>query len=97
MTTFDNDKGKTYCRFGYLAPHVVMSVFVNTFGSSYHGVMIYIPIDSVYSHNAIRYVGCAVTISNKGVMSEFLCKRRLTKKFDQKNDQFAEFLPVTWI
>ena len=53
-----------------------MSVFVYYVASSYHGVIIYIPIDSVSSHDANRYVGCAVTISNKGVMSEFLCKQR---------------------
>ena len=45
-----------------------MSVFVYNVASSYHGVMIYIPIDSV---------GCAVTISNKGVIPCFLCSNAL--------------------
>ena len=40
-------------------------------------VMMYIPIDSVSSHDASRYVGCAVKISNKGVMSGFLCSNAL--------------------
>ena len=50
-----------------------MSVLVNIFASSYHRVIMYVPIDSVSSHGASRYVGCAVKISNRGVMSEFLC------------------------
>ena len=47
-------------------PRVVMSVFVSHVASSDHGVMIQIPIDSVYSHDVNRWVGCAFTISNKG-------------------------------
>jgi len=71
-TTFDQTTTKVshFADFSYLAPHVLMSVLVNIFASSYHRVMMYVPIDSVSSHDASRYVGCAVKISNKGVLSE---------------------------
>ena len=78
-TSFDQTKTKvshvSVC--SYLAPHVLMYVFVYRGAHFYHGVLRWAPIDSVspYDHNP--YVGCASRISNKGVMSEFRCSDRL--------------------
>ena len=54
-TTFDQTTTQVshVSVFSYRAPHVLMSVLVNIFVSSYHGVMMYAPIDSVSSHDQI--------------------------------------------
>ena len=57
--------------FSYLAPHVLMSVFVYKVASSYHRVIMYVPDRFCVISRANWWVGCAEKINNKVLWGSF--------------------------